>query len=135
MDVAPDGEATLAACMASPPDLLITDLQMPGRRGESVIRKLRESHPEVPIMVITGESRLDTGRRAAALGVPCYVNKPLNLDDVARRVRELLTGGAGGVTGRLISHRTRREGARGGPDRAVSLHRGPHRRGRAGTRP
>ena len=92
VDVAADGEEALAACEANPPDLLITDLDMPKVRGERVIREVQASHPQTEVAVITGESTPDAGRRATALGVRCYFTKPLDLDEVALRVQELISG-------------------------------------------
>ena len=91
VDVAVDGEEALAAFDAAPPDLLITDLDLPKVRGEKVIRRIRASHPEAEVAVITGETDCDTGRRAVALGVQSFFTKPLNLDEMARRIGEVLS--------------------------------------------
>lgn len=90
VDVAADGVEALALCRHDRPDLLLTDLDMPNLRGEALIAELRASHPDLKVAVITAEHPLDAGRRAASLGVAHYFNKPLNLDDILRRIAMLL---------------------------------------------
>lgn len=87
---AADGKQALEACLAVPPQLLITDLDMPKMRGEELIRRLRAVHPDVAVAVLTGEQPRDVGMRATALGAQCFFQKPINLDEVARCVRAVL---------------------------------------------
>jgi DNA-binding response OmpR family regulator len=90
VEVARDGEEALAACRRQRPDLLLTDLDMPKLRGEVLIDRMQEVDPTVPVAVITGEQPFDAGRRAASLGAKQFFIKPLNLEELVRRVDELL---------------------------------------------
>jgi len=53
---AADGEAALRAFGDSPADLLVTDLKMPRMDGATLIRRLRETHPDLPVIVMTGHA-------------------------------------------------------------------------------
>ena len=71
--VAADGESALAAYDQSPPDLVITDLVMPRMNGLQTIRRMTESHPNIPIIAISGGSNnagdalLSTARECGAV--------------------------------------------------------------------
>ncbi|WP_431862098.1 response regulator [Azospirillum sp.] len=52
---AENGEAALRAFAESPADLLLTDLKMPRMDGATLIRRLRETHPCLPVIVMTGQ--------------------------------------------------------------------------------
>src|SRR5688572_727737 len=60
VETAPDGRVALALITASPPDLLITDLLMPGLTGWSLFARVRRLSSTLPIIIISGS---DMGRR------------------------------------------------------------------------
>ncbi len=92
VDVASDGAEALAAFEAASVDLLVTDLDMPKLRGERLIEQLRTLDAELPVVVISGQDPLDAGRRSVGLSVSHYFTKPVDLEDVRRRVSALLDG-------------------------------------------
>jgi len=85
---AEDGLAALAACLKRPPDLVLSDVQMPRMDGWQLVRMLRArpTLARVPLVLMTtltdDESRL-TGYR---LGVDDYVGKPVREDELMLRV-------------------------------------------------
>jgi two-component system, OmpR family, KDP operon response regulator KdpE len=84
--VAADGESALDTMRDWPPDLVITDLSMPGVDGLELCRRIREKSA-VPIIVLSvkGEER----SKVAALdaGADDYVTKPFGMDELLARVR------------------------------------------------
>jgi DNA-binding NarL/FixJ family response regulator len=66
---APSGEAALDAVRRLAPDLVLLDVRMPGIDGIEVARRLADSHPEVFVVLISIEERIDVPS-AAQLGVP-----------------------------------------------------------------
>ena len=71
-------------------DLVITDTTMPGMRGEVLVDRLRNIHPGIPVIICSGfNERLDE-EKALAIGASAFVLKPLNLNDLARVVRNTL---------------------------------------------
>jgi CheY-like chemotaxis protein len=74
------GAEALARIVAQPPDALITDLQMPGLDGASLLHLVHQRFPWMPVIVISGSTQppaplLDDGALA-------YVSKPVDIDDV-----------------------------------------------------
>ena len=66
---APSGEAALHAVRRLAPDLVLLDVRMPGIDGIEVARRLADSHPQVFVVLISIEERIDVPS-AAQLGVP-----------------------------------------------------------------
>ncbi len=68
-------------------DMLITDQAMPDMTGEELIRKVIALRPDMPIILNSGYSAEFTKEKAIALGVAEYINKPLNMRQLAQAVR------------------------------------------------
>jgi two-component system, cell cycle sensor histidine kinase and response regulator CckA len=87
---APDGTQalTVAAEIDGPIDLFVCDAVMPGENGVSVARRLLAEHPEMRVLLISGYlgEALDLSQIAGGR----FLQKPFNLDDLLRSVRELL---------------------------------------------
>jgi DNA-binding response OmpR family regulator len=73
-------------------DLLITDLRLPGMSGFDLVRKVKQSNPDMPIIMITGYSSEQGRKEAAELGVFRYFQKPLDTDSLLATVHEALYG-------------------------------------------
>lgn len=77
------------------PDLVITDLIMPGKEGLETIMELRRSHPGLPVIAISGGGRNGTGdylKLAKGLGAKATVSKPFRRDEILEAVRGALGG-------------------------------------------
>jgi CheY-like chemotaxis protein len=81
-----------------PFDLLITNLQMPGMSGLTLMQEARALVPDLPVMIVTGYPRAETAERARALGAVDYLSKPFDLEGFVERVRGAL-GVGGAATG------------------------------------
>ena len=90
--VAPDGEAGLAAALASPPDAVVTDLMMPRKSGDELVRelRLRPQLDAVPVLILT--ARADDALRTQLLraGAQDYLMKPFVVEEVRARVANLV---------------------------------------------
>lgn len=77
--------------MAKKPDLVITDIRMPGMTGLELMQKVRQQHISCEFIVVSGYSDFSYAKEAIAYGVAGYCLKPLNPDEAAlclKRVRE-----------------------------------------------
>jgi len=72
------------------PDLVITDLKMPGMDGFSVLREVRERSPDTLVIIITAYGAIETAVEAMKLGAYDYVTKPFNRDELKLVVRKAL---------------------------------------------
>src|SRR6185437_7020072 len=80
---APDGAAGLAHAMESEPDVLLLDLMMPGELdGLATLGKLRESLPDVPVVMMSGRAGLSDAVKATKLGAFNFLEKPLSPESV-----------------------------------------------------
>ena len=85
-------EHMLEAMSHSQPDVLITDVRMPGLSGIALLDRLSRHHPEIPVIVITAHSDLDNAVAAYQGGAFEYLPKPFDLDEamalVAKAARQ-----------------------------------------------
>lgn len=90
-----DGEAAEHALMAESYDLVVLDLGLPGLGGMEVLRRLRGRGQVLPVLILT--ARDATGEKVAGLdaGADDYLVKPIDLDELAARIRALTRRAAG----------------------------------------
>lgn len=87
--VANDGRAGLEAFRAWLPDLVITDLSMPGYTGLELCERIRQLS-EVPVLVLSVKEDEPTKVKAFDIGADDYVSKPFGMAELTARVRALL---------------------------------------------
>jgi two-component system nitrogen regulation response regulator GlnG len=81
-------ESALAALRSDPaPDVLITDIRMPGQSGLELVRKIRGSRPQLPVIVMTAHSDLGNAVSAYESGAFEYLPKPFDIDHAVDLVR------------------------------------------------
>lgn len=72
------------------PDLVILDVMMPVMDGWEALKKIRERHGEIPVLMLTAKDEVSDRVKGLKAGADDYVVKPFNLDEVAARVEALL---------------------------------------------
>ena len=93
VDVAGDGDDALAEAGASDYDLLILDVQLPGRSGLTVCRELRAQGFAAPILVLTARDAVEQRVEGLDAGADDYLTKPFDFQELLARVRALLRRG------------------------------------------
>ena len=81
-------EHLLDAIGEGDPDVLITDVRMPGMSGLSLLERLRNSRPDLPIIVITAHSDLENAVAAYKGGAFEYLPKPFDIDEAVDLVQK-----------------------------------------------
>ncbi len=71
-------------------DLVISDISMPGISGLDVLRRVHESSPDTPVILITAYGSKETAIEAVKLGAFDYFEKPFNVEEVRTRVHNAL---------------------------------------------
>ncbi|MBU0575964.1 MAG: sigma-54 dependent transcriptional regulator, partial [Proteobacteria bacterium] len=71
-------------------DVVITDLKMPGMDGIEVLKTIRILQPEVPVIIITGYSTVDTAVEAMKNGAFDYIAKPFTSDLIIEKVQKAI---------------------------------------------
>jgi excisionase family DNA binding protein len=82
VDTAGDGASAIECLRANEYDLLVTDLQMPGVGGLSVIREARRLATGLPVVIVTGRSTEASAIEAVNLGVSAYLTKPFRMGNI-----------------------------------------------------
>jgi DNA-binding NtrC family response regulator len=77
-----DGREALKKIEENPHDVVILDIMMPNIDGLEVLRRVKETHPNVDVIMITGLSQVDTAVQAMKLGAFDYISKPFEPDEL-----------------------------------------------------
>ena len=94
VDEALDGAEGLRLFGKSPPDLVLTDINMPGLDGHEVITAIRVLHPEVPIIAVSGGGAIAKDEllvKASALGAVEIIMKPFEFTQLVGAVKRALS--------------------------------------------
>jgi CheY-like chemotaxis protein len=71
-------------------DLIVSDIRMPGVSGLEVLQGIHETEWSVPVILITAFGNQETHEQAEELGAAAMFDKPFEVDDLVRRIREVL---------------------------------------------
>ncbi|MCP3985404.1 MAG: sigma-54-dependent Fis family transcriptional regulator [bacterium] len=85
-----DGEKALAAIREDLPDLVLLDIAMPGRDGIEILEELRQSWPDLPVVMMSGHGTIETAVRATQLGAFDFAEKPLSVEKLLLIIRNAL---------------------------------------------
>lgn len=89
VQVAEDGEEALAIFRQWKPDLVITDLSMPGMGGLELCRRIRKTS-SVPVLVLSVKGEERTKVEALDTGADDYITKPFGMEELFARIRVAL---------------------------------------------
>jgi len=90
-EVAGDAESALEMLERLKPDVVFTDVRLPGMNGIELLRKVREFDPTISVVVMTAFGSIEGAVEAVKLGAFDYIKKPVDLDELkllADRARE-----------------------------------------------
>src|SRR6185369_11694658 len=90
IDSAPDGREALRKVGDNGYEIMILDIMMPNVGGLEVLQRVKESHPDIDVIMITGLSQIDTAVQAMKLGAFDYISKPFEPDELRLVVQRAL---------------------------------------------
>lgn len=82
LDFAASGEEGYAIYREKSPDLIITDLLMPGMGGQGFIQKIRAGDSKTRIVVLSADIQKTVKEEISALKVTAFLNKPVNRENI-----------------------------------------------------
>jgi DNA-binding NtrC family response regulator len=88
--VAPNGVTALEKIEQEEFDVVVLDVLMPDIDGIEVFRQIREKLPALPVILLTGRGSVEDAFQTSKEGVADYLSKPIEVDELARRVQEIV---------------------------------------------
>lgn len=90
IDVASDGRQALDKVEQGAFSVILLDLRMPGMDGMETLERLRQSRPEIPVVILTAHGTIESAVDAMKLGAIDFLKKPFVPDDVRQLVNRIL---------------------------------------------
>jgi len=78
--VAYDGESALAIISEDEPEVMILDLKMPGIDGIEVLKRVKQTRPEIEVIILTGHGSDQDRQTCLGLGAFAYLQKPVEIE-------------------------------------------------------
>lgn len=89
-----DAKEALALCQRELPDVVVSDVNMPGMTGIELCQRLK-TLPKcagIPVVLLTGEKDAATREAGLAAGAAAYLKKPIDADELERTLKRLVDG-------------------------------------------
>jgi len=84
------GAQALAHLETHPVDVVVTDLEMPGMRGNELLTRIREREPDLPVVIITAFGSIESAVEIVKAGAFHYVAKPFRMDQLVTTIENAL---------------------------------------------
>ncbi|MBK8522728.1 MAG: sigma 54-interacting transcriptional regulator [Betaproteobacteria bacterium] len=84
-------ESALSRVAVERPDLVLSDVRLPGRDGLALFDELRERHPSLPVILLTAHGTIPDAVAATARGVFGYLTKPFDSQALLEKIRQALS--------------------------------------------
>ena len=98
VDLAENGEEAIEKFKANPFDLVITDVRMPRKDGMTLLREIKQTSPQTPVVVVSGYGTVETAVEAMRDGAFDYILKPFSLEMIEQTVDRALRNGHNGTS-------------------------------------
>lgn len=86
--IAYDGESALNLINEDQPEVMILDLKMPGIDGFEVLRKVKQTNPEIEVIILTGHGSEADEEECMRLGAFAYLQKPVDIDILSETLKK-----------------------------------------------
>ena len=87
---AADGMEALELLERQPVDLILADVMMPRMDGYTLVKRLREDHNNIPVVLLTARQSFEDKREGFSSGVDDYLTKPVNYEELVWHINALL---------------------------------------------
>lgn len=87
---APNGVTALDLVKKKTFDVIVLDVKMPDISGPDVFDQIRNSLPEIPVILLTGHPSVADAFTTSKRGIAAYISKPVDMDELANRARQVI---------------------------------------------
>lgn len=90
MDVstASTADTAVSALDSGEYDAIVLDLQMPDMNGIEMLKVIKKSHPDMQVILLTGQATLEAGVQAMKLGAMDFMEKPADIDSLTEKIKK-----------------------------------------------
>jgi len=81
------GQALAALAAGPPPQVVVLDVMLPDKDGLVCLREIKESWPDVAVILLTGHASMQAGMQGIEYGASDYCLKPIELGDLVEKIR------------------------------------------------
>jgi len=82
------GEEALSVVDEEEPEVMVLDLKMPGIDGIEVLRRVKQEHPNVEVIVLTGHGSKEIEKLCMELGACAYLEKPVDIEQLTQTMKD-----------------------------------------------
>ncbi|MEJ2589559.1 MAG: response regulator [Deltaproteobacteria bacterium] len=82
------GEEVLSVLEASPADVVVLDVKMPGMNGLETLRRIKKAYPRIEVIMLTGHATTQDGVEGIKQGAFDYLSKPIELDHLLGKIKQ-----------------------------------------------
>jgi DNA-binding response OmpR family regulator len=86
--IATDGGQALQIIQTDEPPVVVLDVMMPGIGGLDVLQQIKHNHPEIQIILLTGQGSTKDGIKGMRMGAFDYMVKPVQIEDLIEKMKE-----------------------------------------------
>ena len=90
VNITSSGEEALKVIDREPPDIVVLDYRLPRMDGLEVLRRIKESRPEIEVIILTAHGSVEGAVEAMKVGAFDYLSKPLDLEELRLVVNKAL---------------------------------------------
>jgi len=105
VQAAENGEAALDYIDAERPDIVLTDLQMPGMDGLELLQAIKDEYPMIPVVLMTAQGSENIAANAMKAGATSYVPKRRLAEDLGRTVKRIIAAAQDAMVPPQLMHR------------------------------
>ena len=91
VEAAADGQIAIDTLKVKPFDLVLLDIKMPNVNGFEVLKYIKQSHPNLKVIMLTGFADLKNAIESKKLGAEDFVSKPYDLVDLITTIERVLS--------------------------------------------
>lgn len=81
-------DAAVSSLDSNDYDAIVLDLQMPDMDGIEMLKVIKKSHPDMQVILLTGQATLEAGVKAMKLGAMDFMEKPADIDSLTEKIKK-----------------------------------------------